>query len=128
MADVASMRLRADALRNELSALRVAREGLLQEDSQNLHANALNDEVARLEREVAAERATLLSSGSTEDAKAAMAAAAADAAKLSAGTEGVRDELVPDMAVAKEDAGGESVQPAVASKNGAPVAPKAEEK
>lgn len=76
MSDIASKRARAEALRAEIAALRVQREAALQQKHKE-NANAkLERELAVLEQEVERERNLLASTGTVQDAKSAMMAAA----------------------------------------------------
>lgn len=74
-AELDGMRARADHLRAEIRAFRTEGEGARLEADRNAQAQALQDEIARLESEtIEAARST---GGTVDDAKAAMERAAA---------------------------------------------------
>jgi hypothetical protein len=77
---LANKQARAEQLRGELSALRSAREAALVDAHYALTENKVDAELVMLEAQVAEESAALkavVGSGSVDDAKAAMEAAAA---------------------------------------------------
>jgi hypothetical protein len=95
---------RADALRSEISALRLQEEHNAAAASEKTHDEALDRELERLEAEAAAARERAKNSGSVDDALAAMTAAAVIETQESTTlvTDKQAQELTPDLSLADE--------------------------
>lgn len=106
---------KADQLRQEISSLRLQAEHANAAAAEKVHDEALDAELARLEAEAEAARQRANSSGSVDDALAAMnAAAVTEAAPVVA--ESDAEVLTPDLEVVAAEKPVEPVEPVVAAK------------